>query len=208
MKKITDEELRKAIAELDDPIDSNDTEPKKTGFFHTLLEYAISIAIAVIAAFLINNFILFNANVPSGSMENTIMTGDRVFGFRLAYLFSEPERGDIVIFKYPDNESLNYIKRIIGLPGETVTIRGGQVYINDSDTPLVEPYLPNTPYVQDYGPFEVPEGHYFMLGDNRNNSADSRYWNNTYVAKDKIEAKAFFRYWKGFKIYGGHDYEE
>lgn len=194
--------------ELQDLIDSDYSEPKKPGILRTIWEYAVSIGIAVIAAFLINNFILFNANVPSGSMENTIMTGDRVFGFRLAYLLSEPERGDIVIFKYPDNESLNYIKRIIGLPGETITIRDGLVYINDSQTPLEEPYLAETPYRQDYGPFEVPEGHYFMLGDNRNNSADSRFWNNTYVAKDKIEAKAFLRYWKGFKIYGGHDYSE
>jgi len=191
-----------------EPIDFNYFEEEKPGILRTIFEYAVSIGIAFIAAFLINNFILFNANVPSGSMENTIMTGDRVFGFRLAYFLSEPERGDIVIFKYPDDESLNYIKRIIGLPGETVTIRDGLVYINDNADPLNEPYLAEAPYKWDFGPFEVPEGHYFMLGDNRNNSADSRYWNNTYVAREKIEAKAFLRYWKGFRLYSGHDYTD
>ena len=104
----------------------------------TILEYVISIGIAIVAALLINNFILLNAKVPSGSMENTIMTGDRLFGFRLSYLMEDPKRGDIVIFKYPDNESINYIKRIIGLPGETVTIKDSKVYINDSTTPLKE----------------------------------------------------------------------
>ena len=69
------------------------------------------------------------------------MTGDRLFGFRLSYLMEDPKRGDIVIFKYPDNESINYIKRIIGLPGETVTIKDSKVYINDSTTPLKEDYL-------------------------------------------------------------------
>lgn len=173
----------------------------------TVLEYAVSIGIAIIAALLINNFILLNARVPSGSMENTIMTGDRLFGFRLSYLFSDPERGDIVIFKYPDDESVNYIKRIIGLPGETVTIKDGKIYINHSDTPLKEDYLKeewvraNTDME-----FTVPEGYYFMLGDNRNNSKDSRYWNNTYVARDKILAKAIFRYWGGFKLLTGTAY--
>ena len=155
-----------------------------------------SIGIAIVAALLINNFILLNAKVPSGSMENTIMTGDRLFGFRLSYLMEDPKRGDIVIFKYPDNESINYIKRIIGLPGETVTIKDSKVYINDSTTPLKEDYLKEEWVIANDGmQFQVPEGCYFMMGDNRNNSKDSRYWNNTYVARDKILAKAIFRYW-------------
>ena len=166
-----------------------------------VLEYVFSIAIAVFAALLINNFILLNAKVPSGSMENTIMTGDRLFGFRLSYLFSNPERGDIIIFKYPDNESVNYIKRVIGLPGETVTISDGKVYINHSETPLKEEYLKEEWLVMnDNMEFIVPEDCYFMMGDNRNNSKDSRYWKNTFVSKDKILAKAIFRYWGGFKL--------
>lgn len=169
----------------------------------TILDYVVSIGIAIIIALLINNFVLLNARIPSGSMETTIMKGDRLFGFRLSYLFSEPERGDIVIFKWPDDESVNYIKRVIGLPGETVTIRQGKVYITGTDGTefcLEEPYLHEEPKARDFGPYQVPEDSYFMLGDNRNNSKDSRYWQNTFVHKDQILAKAIFRYWKGFKL--------
>ena len=179
----------------------NKKTDEKESTAKTILEYVISIGIAIVAALLINNFILLNAKVPSGSMENTIMTGDRLFGFRLSYLMEDPKRGDIVIFKYPDNESINYIKRIIGLPGETVTIKDSKVYINNSATPLKEDYLKEECVIANDGmQFQVPEGCYFMMGDNRNNSKDSRYWNNTYVERDKILAKAIFRYWGGFKL--------
>lgn len=186
---------------MEENIDLLPEEPRQSSVLKTVLEYAVSIGIAVIAALLINNFILLNARVPSGSMENTIMTGDRLFGFRLSYLFSDPQRGDIVIFKYPDDESVNYIKRIIGLPGETVTIQDGKIYINHSETPLEEDYLKEEWVIRNTDmEFQVPEGCYFMLGDNRNNSKDSRVWKNTYVAREKILAKAIFRYWGGFKI--------
>lgn len=194
------------ISEQENDLQTNEKKDnkktdEKESTAKTILEYVISIGIAIVAALLINNFILLNAKVPSGSMENTIMTGDRLFGFRLSYLMEDPKRGDIVIFKYPDNESINYIKRIIGLPGETVTIKDSKVYINDSATPLKEDYLKEEWVIANDGmQFQVPEGCYFMMGDNRNNSKDSRYWNNTYVARDKILAKAIFRYWGGFKL--------
>ena len=146
------------------------------------------IIIVVVIVTLVNSVVLINAKIPSESMEKTIMTGDRIFGFRLAYglnldffgheiskKIKDPERFDIVIFKYPDDESRLFIKRVIGLPGEKVQIKDGKVYINDSDTPLDEPYLPE-PMEGSYGPYTVPEGCYFMMGDNRDNSADSRYW--------------------------------
>ena len=125
------------ISEQENDLQTNEKKDnkktdEKESTAKTILEYVISIGIAIVVALLINNFILLNAKVPSGSMENTIMTGDRLFGFRLSYLMEDPKRGDIVIFKYPDNESINYIKRIIGLPGETVTIKDSKVYINDS----------------------------------------------------------------------------
>ena len=132
---------------------------------------------AAIIALLCTNFIIINAEVPSGSMRDTIWEGDRLFGFRLAYKFSEPKRGDVIIFKYPDNESENYVKRVIGLPNEIVQIKEGHVYIT----------------------YIVPDGCYFMLGDNRNNSKDSRYWTNTYVKKEKIIAKVLIRYYSGEK---------
>ena len=128
-----------------------------------------------------------------------ILTGDRIFGNRLAYLFDDPERFDIVIFKYPDDESQRFIKRVIGLPGETVEIREGKVYINGSDTPLDDSFTPETP-VGNFGPYTVPEGCYFMLGDNRNNSRDSRMWDNPYVKKEKILGKAVLRYFPGIEV--------
>ena len=152
------------------------------------------IVAAVVIALLLNNFVIANSRVPTGSMENTIMSRSRVIGSRLAYLKDDPQRGDIVIFHYPDDESIYYVKRVIGLPGETVMIEDGKVYINGSDTPLDEPYLAE-PMEGSYGPYTVPEGCYFMLGDNRNNSRDARFWENKYVKKDKIIAKVLFCYY-------------
>ena len=169
-------------------VNNNKTNAKKEVF-----EWIFSIAIGVIIAVLINRFVLINARVPSASMENNIMTGDRLFGYRLAYVNEEVERGDIVIFKFPDDESQLFIKRVIGLPNETVTIIDGKVYIDDNKEPLYEPYLAQE-MVGTFGPYEVPENCYFMLGDNRNYSRDSRFCENTYVSKDKILGKALFRY--------------
>ena len=101
-------------------------------FWEELWEYVKMILIVVVVVLIVNNFLLINAKIPSESMEDTIMTGDRIFGNRLAYLFSDPQRYDIVIFKYPDDETQLYIKRVIGLPGETVEIRDGKVYIDGS----------------------------------------------------------------------------
>ena len=131
--------------------------------WNEIWDYVKMIIIVVVVVLFVNNFILINAKIPSESMENTIMTGDRVFGFRLAYglnvdLFGkhiskkvkDPERFDIIIFKYPDDESQLFIKRLIGLPGETVEIRDGKVYIDGAQEPgeiheqimeALQPYL-------------------------------------------------------------------
>ncbi len=156
-----------------------------------ILSWVMVIAVAFALAFVVTNYVIIKAEVPTGSMKETIQIDDRLIGLRLAYLFSEPERGDIVIFKYPDNEEENYIKRVIGLPGETVEIVDGIVYI---DGELYEEDYVNGKPVDSFGPYEVPEDCYFMLGDNRNHSWDSRYWDNPYVAKDKILGKAWLRY--------------
>lgn len=163
-----------------------------------ILSWVKVIIIAIVIAFAIDFFIIANASVPSGSMEDTIPTSARIIGLRLDYLFEDPKRGDIVIFKYPDDESTDYVKRIIGLPGETVEIKDGKVYINGSDTPLDEPYVKGTP-TGDFGPYHVPEDCYFMMGDNREDSWDSRYWDNTYVQRSKIVAKVYFMYFPKFK---------
>jgi signal peptidase I len=157
------------------------------------------IVFAVVIAYLINNFIIINANVPTGSMENTILPGDRMIGLRTAYLFSDPQRGDIVIFKFPDDETQTYVKRVIGMPGDKVVIKDAKVYINDSEKPLDEPYLPEEwTYMNgsdEVLEYNVPEDSYFVMGDNRNHSADARGWINKYVKKSKIIAKAEFKYW-------------
>lgn len=164
-----------------------------------LWEYIKMIIFVLIFVLVVNNFLIINAKIPSPSMENTIMTGDRIFGNRLAYVLGDPQRFDIVIFRYPDDESQLFIKRIIGLPGETVEITDGKVYIDGSETPLDDSFTPETP-TGNYGPYTVPENCYFMLGDNRNNSKDSRFWQNTFVERDAILGKAVLKYFPGIKF--------
>lgn len=167
---------------------------KKNLFWKEAFSYIKTIAVVFLIVFFVNNVLIINARIPSSSMENTIMMNDRIFGNRLAYRSEDPRRFDIVIFRYPDDRSKLFIKRVIGLPGETVEIRDGKVYIDGSAEPLPDDFCRETP-LGDYGPFTVPEGCYFMLGDNRNNSNDSRFWQNHYVAKDDILGKAVLRYW-------------
>ena len=174
-------------------------EGKKKSVWKEIISWVVILVLAFVIGTGINNYVLLKAVIPSGSMENTLQIGDCLFGFRLAYLFSEPERGDIVMFDYPDDEETLYVKRIIGLPGETVEIIDGEVYIWEDETGedkmlLEEPYLKEEPNAESYGPFEVPEGCYFMLGDNRNSSWDTRKWTNKYVEKEKIRSKAWLRY--------------
>lgn len=175
------------------------------------------VVFAFLLAGFMNRFVIINAVVPSGSMEDTIQVKDRLVGGRFSYLMSEPKRGDVVIFKYPVDESRNFIKRIIGLPGEHIEIIDAKIYIDGSDKPLKEDYIKEEWLVMnDDLSYDVPEDCYFMLGDNRNNSADSRYWaqeafslgmvtnmedayDYTYVHKDKILGKAYFVYFNHFK---------
>ena len=159
------------------------------------------IAFAFLFSGLLLRFVIVNASVPTGSMQDTIGERSRVVAFRLSYVFSEPERYDIVVFRFPDDESLLYVKRIIGLPGETVDIINGKVYINGSSEPLNDEFVKGTPFLFNYGPYVVPEGCYFMMGDNRNNSADSRDWRNKFVNRDKILGEVKFCYFPELKWY-------
>ena len=134
------------------------TKPDKTNkgssALRELLSWIQIIVIAAVVAFVLNNFLIANSRVPTGSMENTIVTGDRVIGSRLSYRF---------------------------------------------ETPLEEPYIKEPMVVEPEKTFQVPEGAYFCMGDNRNESMDARYWKNSYVYKNKILAKVLFRYWPGIK---------
>jgi len=168
-----------------------------------VISWTKTIIFAVIVSLFITNFVIVNATVPSGSMENMIMTGDRLVAFRLSYLMNPPKRYDVVVFKYPDDpeQKLLYVKRVIGLPGETVNIKEGKVYIDGSAEPLADYFTKETPAAEIEMTFTVPDGYYFMLGDNRNISYDSRYWTNKFVAEKKILGQVVFRYFPSFKIF-------
>ena len=169
-----------------------------------ILAWVVTIVLAIVAAKVINKYVIIKAEVPTGSMEHTIEIDDCILGFQLAYVFSGPERGDIVIFPWPDNPDIVYVKRVIGLPGETVEIKNGAVYINGES--IKEPYLKEAMHGE-YGPYVVPEGCYFMLGDNRNSSQDSRKWTNTYLKEEDIMAKVLFRYSPSFQWFSDVKYE-
>ena len=189
---------------------NNDRKPQKNSPLRELFSWVFTFAVAFAAALLIKNYVIINANIPSGSMENTIMPGDDVIGFRLAYKFSEPKRGDIVIFWPPVQSDDPFIKRIIGMPGETVTIEPEEKQVNGTTIQVGKVYIDGKALDEDYlkpeewdtnvgrYEFKVPQGSYLMLGDNRNHSSDARIWinsGNPYVSKDDIIGKAVFRYY-------------
>ena len=184
------------------------TAPAKFNWKKELLDWAIIIVAAFALAWALTHFVIIKTEIISGSMISTLNVDDHVIANRLAYMFSEPKRGDIIFFAYPDDESKTYVKRIIGLPGEKVEIIRGKVYINDSENPLDEPYLNEKMKKEDFGPYYVPEGSYFVMGDNRNISVDSRYWNTKFVTKSEIYGKAWLRYRPNIQVIHGAEYSE
>jgi signal peptidase I len=179
----------------------------------TAREYFESICVAVILALFVRTFIVQAFKIPTGSMENNLLIGDHllvnkfvhaptVTGLEKALLPIDPvARGDIIVFKYPEEPERDFIKRVIGLPGETIELRKKRVFING--TMLDEPYVhylipPDEDGAGDfdvrvqYGPVTVPAGHYFMMGDNRDNSQDSRYWG--FMPEEFIKGRALFVY--------------
>ena len=180
----------------------------------TAREYFESICVAVILALFVRTFVVQAFKIPTGSMENNLLIGDHLlvnkFVFAPAATAVEEAllpidpiaRGDIVVFKYPEDPERDFIKRTIGLPGETIELRNKKVFIDG--TMLDEPYVQYlwTPSAEEgtfdfdvrmtYGPVTVPEGQYFMMGDNRDNSQDSRYWG--FLPREYIKGKALFVY--------------
>jgi signal peptidase I len=154
-----------------------------------IIETIETIVLAVVL-FLAINFISARIRVDGSSMEPNFHNGDYVIVNRVAYQTGEIERGDVVVFPYPQNEEVDYIKRVVGLPGDQVAIYGGVVYLNGEAVP--ETYVME-PWSFDLAEQTVPEGSVFVLGDNRNNSEDSRSWG--FLSIDKIIGKAVFRYW-------------
>lgn len=159
------------------------------------VELVQTVVTAVILAFGIRTFVAEARYIPSSSMEPTLEINDRLIIEKLSYYFREPVRGDVVVFN--PTEALKaqdfhdaFIKRVIGLPGETIEVKNGDVYVNGQR--LSEKYIAEDPNY-DYGPVVVPENEYLVLGDNRNNSYDSHYWG--FVPENKIIGKAFVRFW-------------
>ena len=168
--------------------------------FYAIMDWVVVIVIALAAALFINFFVIVNSTVPSGSMEKTIMTNSRMIGIRVSYLFEKPDRGDIIVFHYPDDPKQIFVKRIVGLPGETVEMIDGITYIDGEamEEDYINPDYWDRPIEgKNYncGPFTVPADHYFVMGDNRGNSHDSRFWNNHFVSRKAIMGKAVYCYW-------------
>lgn len=155
---------------------------------------------AVVIAFLLAvgiRFFLFEPFViPSGSMEPTLQPGDRIIVEKVSYRFREPRRGEIVVFKYPLNPDLTYVKRLIALGNERIEINGNHLYINAQR--LGEPYLSPGTYTGDFGPEKVPPGHFFVMGDNRSDSCDSRFWGP--FPQENLVGRAVLIFWPPHRI--------
>ena len=183
----------------------------------TVREYFESIVIAVILALFIRTFVVQAFKIPTGSMENNLLIGDHLLVNKFVFApaasavertvlpIGEIHRGDVVVFKYPEEPERDFIKRVIGLPGETLEVREKKVYINGS--PIDEPYahflqppqsgsslheVTSFDLRERYGPVTVPADQYFMMGDNRDNSQDSRYWG--FLPRDYVKGRALVIY--------------
>lgn len=220
---------------VSDPIDQN-SEPRprladRPSFLRTVWDWTKSVAVAFVLFLFIRAFLVEAFKIPTSSMENTLLVGDflivnkAVYGAEIPGVhlrvpgFAEPERGDVIVFNPPHDPTKNYVKRLIGLPGDTLEMRGKDVYVNsvlqeepyarylDQGGDAVHPsmswqhrFLPGSLEAREYrpsrdnwGPIVVPEGRFFVLGDNRDNSEDSRYWG--FVKREAIRGRPWFIYY-------------
>jgi signal peptidase I len=161
---------------------------KRSGCLGFIIDTAETILLALVL-FLVINALTARVRVENISMQPTLEPGDFLLVNRVAYKFSDPKIGDIVIFHAPGVEDMDYIKRLIGRPGDVVRVEDGIIYVNDQ--PLYEPYIAQAPIYS--GTWVVPEDQVFVLGDNRNESSDSHLWG--FIPEDDIVGKALFIYW-------------
>lgn len=177
----------------------------------TIREYCEALLIAIVFVNFARIFAFQAFKIPSGSMEDNLLTGDHIIVNKFIYgpppalkgilPLRDPRRGDVIVFRYPGQPEIDYVKRVVGLPGETLIIRDKRVFIDGRELP--EPYVlfrdertqhPNEPQHRDhFGPYEVPPGEYFAMGDNRDHSHDSRFWGT--VPRAMIKGRAFMVYW-------------
>jgi signal peptidase I len=169
-------------------LDTEETQEEETGLLRVLIDILETLILSVILFFLINA-VSARIKIDGSSMEPTLHNGEFVLVSKLNYKFGEPERGDVIVFDFPQNITQEYIKRVIGLPGETVRIEDGKVYIDGKY--LKETYIQTSPRYQ--GEWTVMEDTLFVLGDNRNNSSDSHNWGM--VPEENVVGEAFLVYW-------------
>jgi signal peptidase I len=235
------ERLREAIAALDEQMDKHLAFARKS----SAREYAESIGIALAVALLLRAFVVEAFQIPSGSMIPTLEIGDHIFVSKFAYgvgvpftnkklvEFGDPRRGDVIVFRYPPDPSIDFIKRVVGLPGETIELRRNQVFINGQPMPrdrvagpcryregrnsddgrdcvlwvetldekIHQAYQDPNQMAQDWGPAVIPPRSVFVMGDNRDNSRDSRVWG--FVPFDNIKGRALIVWWSRDPAFGG-----
>ena len=175
-------------------------------------EYIEAFAVAILLALLIRTFVVQAFKIPSGSMEDTLLVGDHIlvnkfmYGERIPYTdlrffdFRHPQRGDVIVFIYPEDESKDFIKRVVAVEGDTIEVKDKKVYVNDTlqnepfavhkDNAVIPAHVTKRDY---FGPQRVPKDMLFVMGDNRDRSADSRFWG--FVPQSKVKGKAFLIYW-------------
>jgi signal peptidase I len=191
---------------------TSDREIVKTKSKSVLREYIEAIIVAILLALVIRAFVVQAFKIPSGSMKSTLLVGDHIlvtkfaYGIKIPFMdtevfdFGGPQRKDIVVFRYPVDPDKDFIKRVIGLPGDTIRIQNKRVFVNDKE--LDEPYVQHTDHGvlpgsvsprDNFGPIVVPQNSYFVMGDNRDESYDSRFWK--FVDKSVLKGKALIIYW-------------
>ncbi len=179
---------------------SGETAPiSQPGFWAVVWDWTKTLVLCALIAFALRTLLFEPYTVDGSCMEPMLYTGQRVFAFKPTYWFGDPHRGDIIVFRYPLNPAKDYIKRVIGLPGETIAIRNGVVYINGQELDQSRwPVTIDTYRYPDYPERLIPEGQYFVMGDNRPESEDSRFWG--FVPRENIKGEAFIRFWPIWKL--------
>lgn len=177
---------------------------RRQWFYQKWKNWGEPFLIALLLAIVIRTYVIGPYKIPTGSMMPTFMIGDRIFVDKISYRFHGPERGDVIVFKYPLDEKKDFVKRLVGLPGDEIEIRDGRIYVNGrplDERPFSEHFYYNRedwPYGKRNQIIKVPEGHYFVLGDNSAQSSDSRNWG--FVPAKELIGKAVLIWWPPHRI--------
>ena len=179
------------------------SDPQKKFLIKEAREWGHSILVALVLTLIIRTFVMQAFKIPSGSMRPTLMEGDKLFVNKFIYRFREPQRGDIIVFKYPEDPKKDFIKRLVAFEGETVEIREGKIYVDgkaldDAKTFGRFYYYNHDPFGGPSEKIKIPENSFYVLGDNSGNSTDSRFWG--FVPRKNLVGKAMFRWWPPKRI--------